>query len=388
MSALSKVLIFSASYGEGHQQAAVAVRDALWQRSPGARIHIVDYLRTVHPVLNQVTKYCYLKSVQIAPALWGLFYKGTSQISPSSLIQRQLNSLGLELMERELTRWRPDVVVSTFPTPAGVVSSLKTKGRVEVPLVTVITDHTVHSQWIHPATDLYCVGSTDVEQGLLARGVPADRIRVTGIPVRPVFALPQDPVKLRHKYGLSSDAPVVLVMGGAYGVMSDIDEICEELFLYPHRVQVLVVCGRNERMRVRLRALAREAVHPVRIFGFVEHIHELMALADLMITKAGGLTISEALAMRLPMLVYRPIPGQEEANARFLTRAGVAVYAKTRRDVSAQLYDLLVRHPERREEMRERMMHVRRLHAADEVADAVLALANPGGRRAHYEYHY
>lgn len=352
------------------------------------RVPIVDYIRAVHPWLNQFTKYCYLKSVQVAPALWGWFYRGTSQIQPTSLIQRQLNSVGWEVMRRELTRWRPDLVVATFPTPAGVVSSLKLRGHIHVPLATVITDHAVHSQWIHPATDLYCVGSEEVRRGLLERGVPEARIRVTGIPIRQVFSIPQDVRKLRHKYGVTEGVPVVLVMGGAYGVMSDVEDICRELFHYPHPVQVMVVCGRNERLRQQLRPQALHARHPVRVFGFVEMIHELMAIADLMITKAGGLTISEAIAMELPMLIYRPIPGQEEANAAYLTQTGVAVHAKSRREVSALLRDLLVERPERRARMRDQMRALRRPRAADDIAEQLCSLVNPASVRANYEYHH
>lgn len=170
LSQFSRLLVLSASYGEGHQQAANAVRDALAVTSPNTDVQIMDYMRCVHPVLDTVAKYCYLKSVQFAPALYGLFYKGTSQIPPTSLIQRQLNSLGLSDLADTLNSYQPDVVLSTFPTPAGVVSYLKQQGRTSVPLATIITDHAVHSQWIHPRTDMYFVGSQYVRQGLIARG--------------------------------------------------------------------------------------------------------------------------------------------------------------------------------------------------------------------------
>jgi processive 1,2-diacylglycerol beta-glucosyltransferase len=130
VSSLKKLLVLSASYGEGHQQAAVAIRDALKNMSPHTEVKIIDYMRSVHPMLDSVMKYCYLNSVRFAPALYGWFYKGTSQIPPSSIIQRQLNSLGIDEMEETLREYQPDVVLATFPTPAGVVSYLKQHGRV------------------------------------------------------------------------------------------------------------------------------------------------------------------------------------------------------------------------------------------------------------------
>jgi processive 1,2-diacylglycerol beta-glucosyltransferase len=388
VSQLSRLLILSASYGEGHQQAAVAVRDALASVSPHTDVQIVDYMKSVHPKLDSFVRYCYLKSVRFAPALYGWFYKGTSQIPPSSLIQRQLNSLGIDEMEETLRRFDPDVVFSTFPTPAGVISYLKQQGRTSVPSATVITDHAVHSQWIHPLTDTYYVGSDHVRNGLLARGTPAQSVEVTGIPVRPAFLQEFDKDALRKKYNLNPEWPTLLVMGGGYGVMGDISQICEELFTYPRPIQVIVVTGRNERMKAQLEEILPQATNPVWVHGFVSEIYELMAVSDLMLTKAGGLTISEALALQLPMLLYRPIPGQEVQNAKFLVRSGVATIARNRRQVSEHLYDLLVSNPQKRAFMQHRALRVRKLHAAEEIAESLVHLASQRERRAHYLYQH
>jgi processive 1,2-diacylglycerol beta-glucosyltransferase len=388
VSQLSRLLVLSASYGEGHQQAAFAVRDALSTLSPHTDVQVIDYMRSVHPKLDSFVRYCYLKSVRFAPALYGWFYKGTSQIPPSSLIQRQLNSLGIDEMADALRQFQPDVVFSTFPTPAGVVSYLKQQGRTMVPSATVITDHAVHSQWIHPLTDMYFVGSEYVRKGLIARGTPSSSVAVTGIPVRPAFLQEFDKEALRRKYNLNPDLPTVLVMGGAYGVMGDMSQICEELFTYPRPIQVVVVTGRNERMKAQLEEILPQATNPVWVLGFVAEIYELMALADLMLTKAGGLTISEAMALQLPMILYRPIPGQEVQNAKFLVRSGVATLARNRRQVSEHLYDLLVRTPQKRTSMQRRALRVRKQHAAEEIAQGLVSLASQSERRAHYLYQH
>ena len=385
---LKKLLVLSASYGEGHQQAANAVRDALAVMSPQTEVRIVDYMKSVHPMLDSVVKYFYLKSVRFAPALYGWFYKGTSQISPQSLLQRQLNSLGIAEMEEHLRDFQPDVVLATFPTPAGVVSYLKQKGRIDVPLATVITDHAIHSQWLHPLTNAYFVGSEHVRMGLLARGVPADMVHATGIPVRPTFLQEFDRDALRRKYNLDPNLPTVLVMGGAYGVMGDISLICEELFTYPHPLQVIVVAGRGKRMKAQLDEAKLTATNPVKVYGFVPEIQELMAVSDLMLTKAGGLTISEALAIQLPMVLYRPIPGQEVQNAKFLVRSGVATLARNRKQVRDHLYDLLIAHPEKRASMQKKALLIRKLSSAEEIAEILISLANQRPTRAHYLYQH
>ncbi len=368
MPKLERVLILSASYGEGHQQAALAVREALLEDDPALDVNIVDYLKMVHPMLNSVARYCYLNSVRFVPALYGLFYKGTSRISPSSLLQRRLNHLGFDELAEFLMDYKPDVVLSTFPTPAGVMSFLKERGLTSVPATTIITDHAIHSQWIHPFTDHYFVGSEHVKFGLIGRGIPEDRISITGIPIRPAFLTPANKAAIRAKLGLETDFPTVLVMGGAYGVLSDIIQICESLFQSNTRAQLIVVCGRNKRLRHQIEQLSLDAKNPVWVFGFTREVHELMAVSDLIITKAGGLTISEALAMELPMLLYRPIPGQETQNAAFLIKSRVAVLARSRKHVIEYTERLLRDGGSRLKKMRANTNTIRKTTAAHDIA--------------------
>lgn len=369
MSGLTRVLILSATYGEGHQRASLAVRDALLANNPAMDVQIVDYIQMVHPMLNSFARYFYLKSVRFVPALYGLFYKGTSKIAPSSLIQRRLNRLGYEELEAFLHVFRPDLVLSTFPTPAGVMSLLRERGLTAIPTATVITDHAVHSQWIHRYTDHYFVGSEHVKRGLMLRGVPATRVTVSGIPIGNAFLQPVDRPAVLKRLGMREGMPTLLVMGGAYGVLGDIVQICDELFQSEFDMQVIVVCGRNDKLRQSVEALRPAAKHPVWVFGFTREVHELMAVSDLILTKAGGLTVSEALAMEVPMLLYRPIPGQETQNAAFLVRSRVAVLAKTRKQVFAHVERLLGGSPARLSRMKENTRLIRRATAAQSIAD-------------------
>ncbi len=368
MPKLDRVLILSASYGEGHQQAALAVQDALIEQNPGIEITIVDYMRMVHPIINSVARYCYLKSVRFAPKLYGLFYKGTSRISPESMLQKRLNHLGYDDLAEFLNSYKPSVVLSTFPTPAGVMSMLKKRGLTDVPDTTVITDHAIHSQWIHPYTDHYFVGSDHVRKGLIARGIPDDRISVTGIPIRPTFLAPSNRAILRNKYGLDEELPTILMMAGSSGTMGDAGQICDEMFQSSTRMQIMVVCGHNAKLHKEIQELSREARNPVWVFGFTRDVHELMAVSDLIITKAGGLTVSEALAMELPMLLYRPIPGQETQNAAFLVRSRVAVFARNRKQVNAYVERLLSDDGTRLKKMRTHTNMIRKATAASDIA--------------------
>jgi processive 1,2-diacylglycerol beta-glucosyltransferase len=367
------VLILSASYGDGHQQAARALAAALQEAKPQLEVEILDFFRFVNPLFNAVTRCSYIQTVRLAPRLYGTFYRLTGNIAPDSVFQRRLNRLGVAKLAHFLDDRRPGLIVCTYPTPAGVLSELRRTGRVRVPVVTVITDNAVHSQWIHSHVDRYLVPCDAVRRGLLDRGVPPGRVAVTGIPINPKFARRRDALALREQWGLAPDVPVVLVMSGAYGMLGGTQDIARLLADFPAPLQAVVVCGHDRRLRQRLEPLARQASRPLHVFGFLNTIDELMAQADLLITKAGGLTTAEALAVGLPMLIYRPIPGQEEENTAFLTRAGAAVAAADLDALASRLRELLTQ-PERLAELRAAALAVRQPHAAETAARLLLEL--------------
>ncbi|UOF91081.1 1,2-diacylglycerol 3-glucosyltransferase [Fodinisporobacter ferrooxydans] len=377
MHTIRKVLILSAEYGEGHQQAALAMKEAFMQADSSIQVEIVDYLQMVNPLLNSVTRYCLIQSVRYAPSLYGYFYNRTGKLKSSSRIQTYLNQLGIDELEQYIHDFKPDIVISTFPAPAGVMSVLKERGLTNVPTATVITDYAIHNQWIHPFTDMYFVGSEYVRRGLIARGVSEQKIYVTGIPIRSSFAAPLKKMELIQKYKLDPNLPTVLLMGGSYGVLSDITSIGEELLKFARPIQVLIVCGRNEKLYSHFQKRSDDASNLARIFGFTHKINELMAISDLIITKAGGLTVSESLAMELPMLLYRPIPGQEQQNSKFLVQSQVALLAKTRNQVSDHLHTLLqAETADILQTMKKNMKRLKKPFAANQIVDLVIRKAS------------
>jgi processive 1,2-diacylglycerol beta-glucosyltransferase len=333
--------ILSCNYGGGHKRVAETVA-AEWVSRTGGRAEIVDYFaRFVHPVFDAITKFSYIQSVRRAPMLYGLFYRMTGEIRPDSLTQRAINRMGMERLARYLDEARPDAVCSVHCTPAGTMSDLRLAGRTAIPCLTVITDYVTHSQWIHPAVDRYCVPNDIVRGGLVERGIPASRIVVSGLPVERKFLRPLDRPALLDKYGLRPDVPVVLVMAGAYAMLGGVLDVTRALAQFARPIQVIVVCGYDRRLEGQVRARAAGSPHPFRVVGYVDTVEELMTASDILVTKAGGVTISEALVKRLPMLVYRPIPGQEEGNTRFLLDRGAALAPRTPEELLAQLETLL-----------------------------------------------
>jgi processive 1,2-diacylglycerol beta-glucosyltransferase len=206
------IAILSCNYGGGHQRVAEVLEDALHQTSPGCWVEIHDYIETfIGHFCNQLFTFCYFGSVRWTPWLYRCFYQGTSAISYDSPLQRFINSLGKRRLAMYLRTQRPDVVVCTYCLPAGAMSDLKRARRTQVPCVTVVTDHAIHSQWVHPAIDLYLVSSEHVRDGIVAHGLQPDRILATGIPVSPAPAIPPNRPALRRQYGLNPALPTILV---------------------------------------------------------------------------------------------------------------------------------------------------------------------------------
>lgn len=340
-----KVLLLTGALGEGHNQAAKAILEASRILRPEMEIVTVDFLEWTHPLLHNVGKFCYLHWVKTMPSMYGYLYRKTRDENTLSKMFKKIKAFSVSRMLKLLREVQPTAVVSTFPSAAAAMSLLKSHRLTNVPTVTVITDYTNHSYWVHPHTDRYLVGSKQVRDALLRYRIPEDRIAVTGIPIRLSFSRSLDRDRLKARYGIHDDVPTVLVMGGGYGFIGR--ELVGMLKYCASRLpaRFIIVCGRNERLREQLDRELGCYHSRIIITGYVDHVHELMALSDFMVTKPGGLTVSEALAMELPMLLYKPIPGQEQDNASYLVREGAALEARNPEELMRQLFHLIYHKP-------------------------------------------
>ncbi|MEK8131194.1 glycosyltransferase [Paenibacillus filicis] len=342
-----RALILTGDLGDGHRQAARALAEVCGtSEAPSVQAEVVDYMQEVYALLHPVMKYGFLKGVEKLPFLYGYVYRKSRYRVHKSLLSRTFLRLGRSKLQELVEARKPDLIICTFPLAAAAVSSLKSEGRCLVPLVTVITDYADHSLWIQPHTDLFLVGSDGVARALEGRGIAAAAICVTGIPVRTSFFESGDRATCRKRLGLDPARQVVLVMGGGWGLMTEETRALIRSPRVRESMQLIFLCGSNESAKRLLEKELAEYPGPhVRILGFVDDIHLWMGAADLLLTKPGGLTTSEAIASRLPMLLYKPIPGQEEENARMLGQAGVAILASKKQSLLDQLLALTADEP-------------------------------------------
>jgi processive 1,2-diacylglycerol beta-glucosyltransferase len=374
------VLILTASYGSGHNRVAATLAEEF--RRAGAAPRVVDHFRDlVHPEFDRLTRTLYYAVLRRAPTLWGVAYWVGDQLSVSSPLLMGFNRLGMRSLARVLAEESPDHVVSVHPTPAAALSELRSRGLPVPPHATVFTDFVAHTQWMHPHVDAYCVPAEEIAHDLKARGVPRERVAVTGVPVGQEFGEPSERAQARLALGLSPRLPVLLFMDGGGGGLGRLEEAMRTLAQMKDPLQAVVVTGREEGLEARLRELAVGVESRVKIFGYVDNVRQLMAAADFLVTKAGGLTLGEALAADLPVICFGSLPGQETRNERFAAMAGVALVARSgaqlQRVIGAALRDpVLLRH------IRERIRLYRRPHAARQVVELVLGGEGAARERA------
>ncbi len=272
-----------------------------------------------------------------------------------------------------MLRERPDAVVCTHAFPCGAMAEYKNVFPDAPPVVAIVTDFALHGFWVHGNIDRYVVATESMRGALLARGVAAGAIAVTGIPVRHEFAAASETVEeLRERLDLPSDRYVVLLMGGGLGI-APVERMLCALRAVSAPLAAVVVAGRNTRIRRRLAQTAENVAFPVRALPFVENVYDYMHAADLLVTKPGGLTTAEALAARIPIVLCKPLPGQEERNARVLVDAGAAVRVGRVEELPATVQALRA-DCTRRERMIAAATRIGRPNAAAEAAAMITRL--------------
>ena len=332
MSKVRRVLILSVKAGAGHLRAAEAVERGFKERYPDVQVVNCDALEFTNAAFRKSFSRTYERLAKDMPSIWGMIYDRFERESTTGTMKRlseltnRLNTSGLKGFVKE---YDPDAVVVTHYLASDVLAPRRLKGKLRGRLYTVLTDYDIHTMWLNSGTDAYFVATDEMAHALRMKGIGDADVCVTGIPVLPEFAqtYPSKSV-MRRRLGLSPEGPMVLMAAGGFG-MVPVDEAVEVLAGDVPDARFIALAGRNAKLKASLDKVAEKLGDRVASFGFVDNMHELMAASDLIVTKCGGLTSSECLAMGLPMVVIRPIPGQEERNADFLLESGAAVRANS-----------------------------------------------------------
>lgn len=343
----------TANYGNGHMQVAKTLYDEC--KSQGFEHVIVSNLyQESNPIVSEVTQYLYLKSFSIGKQFYRLFYYGVDKIYNKRKFNIYLK-MGNKRLDELIQLHNPDIIIITFPMI--VVPEYRNKTGKVIPTFNVMTDFCLHKIWVHENIDRYYVATDYVKQKLVEIGTHPSDVKVTGIPIRPQFEVDVPKSIIYKKYGLSSDKKVLLIMAGAHGVLKNVKELCEALLL-DSEVQIVVVCGKNAALKQSLSELEQAHPYQLKALGYVEQIDELFRVTDCMITKPGGITLTEATAIGVPVILYKPVPGQEKENALFFEDYGAAIVINRHEDILESVTNLL-QDEEKLESMKQ---NIKKLH--------------------------
>ena len=370
VSSSPSILILTASIGSGHVKAAEAVARELIRLCPGAKISTVDFTRWGTSWANALMKNVYLLMLRFVPNLYNLMYRFSGGRYGGLSIQSLISLLTQPDINALLKKYQPDMIVSTHPFPAGAVSWYRSEEkRGGFGAATVITDYSIHQMWIYQHIDKYFVARETMKTDLIAAGLSQDQVHVTGIPISV-----SDDTRTREEiaagFHVDISRPVVLIMGGGLGLGGVVDVIYE-LEKVSEPLELLVVAGKNEELLQSAKEAALKSHHRIKVWGYTDRVHDLMRISTVLVSKPGALTITEALALRLPMVLHSPIPGPETENAVYIARRGAAIWVGKGKTTGSAVVEA-VTSPTLLREMQEAAAKLARPAAAENIARVIL----------------
>ena len=339
-----RILIFYASYGGGHLSAAKSIKQYLDENYKHAETKLVDCVEYINKGLNTITTFAYKEMAKKAPWAWGEIYDHSQKGAMSHISSGANKFMSLKL-NKLFEEFNPDIVISTHPFASQMTACLKEKGKTNCILASVMTDFASHDQWLVGSKyiDHIFVSHEGMKKDIISKGIPAKKVHATGIPLSNRFLEHFDRKEIKSSFDLDYNKKTILFFGGGeFGLGKEktlkilkafIDNIHDEY-------QIIAISGKNEKMQAKFEELVGDNPN-VQVYGYTNEVPELMSISDLVVTKPGGLTITEALASGLPIVVINPIPGQEVENAEFLEKKGVAIWIRKTENPNDAVKDLL-----------------------------------------------
>lgn len=340
---MKKILIFYASYGNGHLAAANSIESVINEIYPDIETKVIDCMKYINKPIEKVTTGAYRHMARRGS--WGKLYNA-SQKGFMAHVSQRANIIMSHKMFKLLDIEKPDLIISTHPFSSQMCAYLKEKGRINTLLATIMTDFAPHDQWLvyHEFTDYYFVAHDKMKNYLISKGIDASKVYDIGIPINPKFTKSYDREEVLKEFKLQDDKKTVLFFGGWNSGSAQVRtlEIFKAIASFSDKYQVVAISSRNVDLQKGFENIIKENnLNNVIVIDFTKKIAELMSIANLVVAKPGGLTTSESMAMNLPMLLINPIAGQEVENAEFLESKGVGVWIKNDDNIEEKISNLL-----------------------------------------------
>jgi len=365
-----RVLIFSASAGTGHVKAAEALAKTFAADPRVETVENKDALIYTNKLFRDFYSKLYVQLIRSAPQVLGWVYKQSDEPWKTDQLRLRLDRLSALPLVKFIKKFKPDITVCTHFMPVGIISHLISRGMLDAHLSIVVTDLDMHAMWLSRVFHRYFVAIEETKAHLEVLGLPPERITVSGIPVDPSFATPIDRAEIRYQHHLDPNKTTLLISAGALGV-TPAEFVVARLLQLRHDVQGIVICGRNDELRHRLKEMLGPQAERFKVVGYTDKMQEFMKISDLFIGKPGGMTTAETLACSLPMIIVDPIPGQEERNSDHLLEKGIALKSNELTTLAWKI-DQLLDQPGQLEAMRRNAWELGRPNASRTIVETLI----------------
>lgn len=362
------ILLAYISDVSGHRSAAAAIEKALKLIEPETQILSVNLFNYTNPYSEKFINHLYTLVIKQMPQIWEYLYDNPNVVKSTKYAKNIIHKFNSKKLKKLFDEFKPDIIACTQAFPCGMFADFKKIYRYDTPLVGVVTDFFPHSYWVYQNVDYYTVANEESKRRLVEQGIDPKRIMLLGIPIDPKFSFASDKTRIAKKIGFDISVPIVLVMGGGQG-LGPIKTIVRSLDSLKIDLQIIVVTGSNTKLCGELKSACFNKKSL--ILGYANNINELMEVSSMIVTKPGGLTISEALAKSVIPVIVRPIPGQEENNTKFLLKNNAAFKAETSEEVP-EIVSRLLSDRKQFTEVMENIKSIAKPKAALDIAGLIL----------------
>jgi processive 1,2-diacylglycerol beta-glucosyltransferase len=363
----------------GHRQGAVAISKSLKSLDTDCEVLSINGFGYTYPLMEKIVNTAYMGVIKRAPKIWEYLYDNPKVIKFSEKWKKSIYKSSHKKLKPLIDQFKPDVIACTQAFPCGMVADYKKTHNLPIKIIGVLTDYAPHLYWLHEGVDYYVVPSKEARDRFVKEGVPEDRIKIFGIPIRMKFAQQAGSKRIAEKLGLDVNIPTILIMGGGQG-LGPMKEAVKSLVRLERPLQLIVICGTNVKLVNWIKKIQRKTSKKIIFYDYAGNVDELMEISTLIVSKPGGMTTSECLAKGLPMVIVDPIPGQEEWNSQFLVNQGIAIRVDDKRHIGHEI-DLMLENPRKLAAMRKAALENGRPMAAENIARLILNGSIEEGRK-------
>ncbi len=372
MEETKRIIIFHINEFGGHSKAAQNLKEAFFYKKPNLDVVNLNGLGYFYPRGEKVVDFIYSITIKHVPRLWGKAYDRKKVLKTLTPYRKLVNRFAFGKLDDFIKTNNPKCIVATQAFPCGLVADFKQRSGLKVPLVGIVTDYYPHRFWVHPCVDIYVVACKEAKEVLVREGVDEKKIKILGIPISVKFLTTYPKKQIIAKLGFIEGMNSILIMGGGLG-LGPIKIVAQQLDELDFEFQIIVVCGKNKKLYESMIKIEKDFKKPIFIFGYTESIHKIMDFADIIITKGGGITISEALAKGLSMIITKPIPGQEERNVKHLLKNNAIIKADSANEIVRHVYNLFNDKKEMYS-LRENAKNISLIDSSLRIVDLILGL--------------